>query len=77
MRLWLSASGSSLGAGTSSSSSAGQESILPTDQFNENDVAEIVKNGFPRDRVISELRTANGNKTQALAALFAKSLKFQ
>lgn len=53
------------------------ESILPTDKFNESDVAEIVKNGFPRDRVIAELRTANGNKTQALAALFAKSLKFQ
>lgn len=68
------------GAASSSSagpSSAGQELILPNDQFTETDVAEIVKNGFPRDRVIAELRTANGNKTQALAALFAKSLKFQ
>lgn len=66
------------GASTSSTSAFGQlESILPTDKFNESDVAEIVKNGFPRDRAIAELRTANGNKTQALAALFAKSLKFQ
>lgn len=70
MHLWFSASGS--GGGTT-----GQESILPTDKFSETDVAEIVKNGFPRDRVIAELRTAKGNKTQALAALFAKSLKFQ
>lgn len=74
------AGGSSSGAGSSSSSSlssAGRDTILPTDKFTEADVAEIVKNGFPRERVIAELRSANGNKTQALAALFAKSLKFQ
>lgn len=58
-------------------SSPARDIILPTDQFTETDVAEIVKNGFPRERVIAELRSANGNKTQALAALFAKSLKFQ
>lgn len=73
--------GSSLGAGSSSASSslssAGRDTILPSDKFTEADVAEIVKNGFPRERVIAELRSANGNKTQALAALFAKSLKFQ
>lgn len=60
-----------------STSSAGRDTILPSDKFSESDVAEIVKNGFPRERVIAELRSANGNKTQALAALFAKSLKFQ
>ncbi|XP_031638385.1 protein DDI1 homolog 2 [Contarinia nasturtii] len=69
------ASGSSSSGGMSSS--LGRDSILPTDKFTEIDVAEIVKNGFPRERVIAELRSANGNKTQALAALFAKSLKFQ
>lgn len=71
------AAGSSSGARTSSSPSPARDVILPTDQFTESDVAEIVKNGFPRERAIAELRTANGNKTQALAALFAKSLKFQ
>lgn len=78
------ASGSSSGGGGASSTSgllvsvaSERDTILPTDQFTETDVAEIVKNGFPRERVIAELRSANGNKTQALAALFAKSLKFQ
>lgn len=71
------AAGSSSGTRTSTSTSPGRDIILPTDQFTESDVAEIVKNGFPRERVIAELRSANGNKTQALAALFAKSLKFQ
>lgn len=69
------ATSSSSGAGPSSAND--RESILPTDKFTETDVAEIVRNGFPRERAIAELRSANGNKTQALAALFAKSLKFQ
>lgn len=64
------------GSGASSTSTSG-DAVLPTDKFTESDVAEIVNNGFPRERVIAELRSANGNKTQALAALFAKSLKFQ
>lgn len=73
------AAGSSSGARTSTSTtpSPARDVVLPTDQFTESDVAEIAKNGFPRERVIAELRSANGNKTQALAALFAKSLKFQ
>lgn len=50
--------------------------ILPTDKFTESDVAEIMKIGFTRDKVIHELRNCNGDKTQAMAALFAKSLKF-
>lgn len=50
--------------------------ILPTDKFTEGDVAELMKNGFKRQNVIEELRNFNGNKTQALAALFAKSIVF-
>lgn len=50
--------------------------ILSTDNFTEADLSELTKHGFPRDDAIFELRTANGNKTHALAALFAKSLKF-
>lgn len=64
------------GAGPSSFR-AENDSILPTDTFTETDVQEIVQNGFTRDKAIGELRKANGNKTQALASLFAKSLKFQ
>lgn len=65
----------SSGAGASSSSS-NNEFLLPTDQFTEADVSEIIKMGFSRDKVIFELRGANGSKTQAIAALIAKSLKF-
>jgi hypothetical protein len=32
--------------------------------------------GFARDKCIEELRSKNGDMTQATAALFAKSLKF-
>lgn len=59
-------------AGASSS----KQTIPTTDPFTENDIAELVKNGFSRESVIEELRNFKGNKTQALAALFAKSLKF-
>jgi len=45
------------------------------DNFSESDIKEIVQLGFPRDQAISELRRQNGNKTQAIAALFAKSFK--
>lgn len=44
--------------------------------FSEADIQELMKNGFDRQSVINELRKFNGNKVQALAALFAKSLKF-
>lgn len=65
------------GPSTSSSQSTDNRlRVLSTDRFTENDVAEIMKNGFQRSQVIDELRNSNGNKTQALAALFAKSLKF-
>lgn len=67
------------GAGPSTSSSKPTDSkmnILPTDKFTESDVADLMKNGFKRQNVIEELRNFNGNKTQALAALFAKSIVF-
>lgn len=65
-------------AGTSSgaSTSSDKNRILPTDKFTENDIAELMKNGFDRALCIQEMRKFNGNKTQALASLFAKSLKF-
>ncbi|XP_076253931.1 DNA damage inducible 1 homolog rngo isoform X1 [Rhynchophorus ferrugineus] len=50
--------------------------ILPTDRFADSDVADLMKLGFARDQVLFELRRFNGDKTQATAALFAKSLKF-
>lgn len=53
-----------------------QNQILPTDRFTETDIKELTSLGFTREQVISELRRFNGDKTQATAALFAKSLKF-
>lgn len=77
----------SAGAGNASSSVAGTSTtttttsnpattILPADKFTEADVTELVKLGFSREQVIVELRSFNGDKTQATAALFAKSFKF-
>lgn len=65
-------------AGTSSSAAASDNSdrVLSNDKFTESDVADLVKNGFQRQNVIQELRKFNGDKTQALASLFAKSLRF-
>merc|ERR1719319_518619 len=48
--------------------------ILPTDKFTENDVQNMIKMGFPRERSIEELRKTNGDINQAVAAMFAKSL---
>lgn len=53
-----------------------QLEILPSDNFTENDVKEIQSMGFSREQIIAELRRFKGDKTQAIAALFAKSLKF-
>ncbi|KAB0798649.1 hypothetical protein PPYR_09645 [Photinus pyralis] len=50
--------------------------ILSNDKFTEADVAELVALKFTREQAIFELRRFNGDKTQAIAALFAKSLKF-
>ncbi|XP_045470296.1 protein DDI1 homolog 2 isoform X1 [Harmonia axyridis] len=69
-----------------SSSSSSQPMITSTtsnsfqisegDKFTEQSVQEIVQVGFTREQAILELRRFNGDKTQAMAALFAKSLKF-
>lgn len=64
------------GASTSAAPPAAATTILPTDNFTEEIVREIAALGFGRDKIIAELRTAKGNKTQAIAALFAKSLTF-
>merc|ERR550519_1007003 len=49
--------------------------ILPSDKFTENDVQNMIKMGFARDRSIEELRKFNGDINQAVAAMFAKSLR--
>jgi DNA damage-inducible protein 1 len=66
----------SAGASTSSSITDNNQRVLPSDKFVENDVTELMKNGFKRMDVINELRKFKGDKTQALAALFAKSIVF-
>lgn len=53
-----------------------ENQILRTDRFTETDIKELTSLGFTREQVVSELRRFNGDKTQATAALFAKSLKF-
>lgn len=67
---------STSGASTSLPAASTDTTLTATDNFSEADIQEILKMGFTRDKIIFELRRANGNKTQALAALFAKSLKF-
>lgn len=63
-------------ASTSAATASAATTILPTDNFTEEMVREIIALGFARDKIIAELRAAKGNKTQAVAALFAKSLTF-
>ncbi|CAH1997580.1 unnamed protein product [Acanthoscelides obtectus] len=50
--------------------------VLPGDKFTQADINELVAIGFTQDQVVFELRRFNGDKTQAMAALFAKSLTF-
>lgn len=45
------------------------------DNFSESDIQEIISLGFSRAQAVEEMRRQNGNKTQAMAALFAKSFK--
>lgn len=59
-----------------SSRPALETTIYPHDPFTEATVKELEALGFTRAQVIAELRRFNGDKTQATAALFAKSLKF-
>lgn len=63
-------------ASTSSGATTTNTTISSGDNFNENDVAELVKMGFTREEVLDELRRYNGNKSEATAGLLAKSLKF-
>jgi DNA damage-inducible protein 1 len=60
-------------AGGSGASTSQQQA---RDNFPEADILELTKHGFDRQSVIDELRKFKGDKKQALAALFAKSLKF-
>lgn len=57
----------------SGASSSGQTSSTQSHNFPEDIISKLMSNGFSRDAVISELRRANGDADQALAALFAKS----
>lgn len=50
--------------------------IMPKDNFTEKEVNELSKLGFTRENILTELRHFDGDKTKAMAALFAKSLKF-
>ena len=71
-----SAGSSSSSAAAPSTSGSSSNRVLPTDKFTENDVADLMKNGFQRAQCIEELRKFGGDKKNALASLFAKSLKF-
>jgi len=62
-------------AGTSgTTSSVPATDILPTDNFKESDVVNMVSMGFNRADCIIELRKNNGDVNLAVAAMFAKSL---
>ncbi|XP_011213863.2 protein DDI1 homolog 2 [Bactrocera dorsalis] len=64
-------------ASTSKRSQGGAANdVSSTDSFTESDVTDLVKLGYNRTDVIAELRRHSGNKTQATAALIAKSLRF-
>lgn len=67
---------SAAGASAISQNTANTQMVSAIDKFSENDVIELTNLGFSREQVIFELRRFNGDKTQAIAALFAKSLKF-
>lgn len=68
--------GTSTSTATSTPNTTQPNTILSTDRFTESDVNELLALGFTREQVLYELRRFNGDKTQATAALFAKSLKF-
>ncbi|XP_045624596.1 protein DDI1 homolog 2 isoform X4 [Procambarus clarkii] len=57
------------------SGASGMDTASEHDHFSESDVQEIIQIGFTRIQAVEELRRQNGNKTQAIAALFAKSFK--
>lgn len=70
------AHGTTLGGASTSTATSAPPTVQPIDNFTEETVNDIVSMGFPRERAIAELRSAKGNKTQAVAALFAKSLRY-
>lgn len=57
--------------------SAGPSATSSGMTFSETVITQLMKHGFSRAAVMEELRRANGNMDQALAALLAKSLSFQ
>lgn len=61
-------------AAVSAAAALASTTILPTDKFTEELVKEIAALGFTREQIIPELRTADGVKTTAVAALFAKAV---
>lgn len=60
---------------TANSQASSANPDAPQDNFSESDIQEIIGLGFSRAQAVEELRRQNGNKTQAMAALFAKSFK--
>ncbi|XP_043261247.1 protein DDI1 homolog 2 isoform X2 [Colletes gigas] len=69
--------GSNNPTGMSSRPTALETTLQSQDPFTEETVEEIVALGFTRAQVIAELRRFHGDKTQATAVLFLKSLKFE
>ncbi|GAB6019314.1 hypothetical protein CHUAL_000909 [Chamberlinius hualienensis] len=63
-------------AATSTSQGQYPSTSSSSHNFPEADVQKVVQLGFEREKVIIELRRFNGDVNQAIAALFAKSLKF-
>ncbi|QQP42525.1 DDI1 -like protein 2, partial [Caligus rogercresseyi] len=53
------------------------DDLKPEDKFTEEDIQTLIGYGFPRDKAIEAMRKSKGDLTQATAALFAGSLKFQ
>lgn len=66
--------GASASAHTPGPSSSRSHPAQPSLTFSETSIARLMGYGFSRAAVMEELRRANGNVDQALAALFAKSL---
>ncbi|KAK0176552.1 hypothetical protein PV328_000673 [Microctonus aethiopoides] len=66
----------SSGASSNSTMNNLDTTISTSDPFTEANVKAIETLGFSRAQVIAELRRFNGDRIQATAALYAKSLKF-
>ena len=58
-----------------STSASSATEVSESDNFTEQNVTDLMKFGFARDKCIAELRANNGDVTKATAALLAKSLK--